>query len=372
MAILFKHTKPYLCAAGFSLVLSACGGGNEVIQSSASNPAVDTTTPVAVTPPTTENVTPVAVTPAAETPASIPTEPANNTPSTPVTTPTSSPTPEPVVEPVVEPAEETPAPVVDPNLIQSTFSAPIISGLNYTTASQNGSTSNNGEFSYLPNENITFSIGDIRFDTINAQNINSLFELAQTHIISDTRYINMARLLYTLDADGNPNNGIQISALTHTMAEGVTADFSSANFDAQVASLVSSSQNPNTVLLNIQQARNNITAQLDTDRSCARTSAKVGQVADLSMIDHDVSGRLRVLNDCTIEVSQFFYDGGGLGNVRFYNLDNSDIYGDNLADIVHTNETFLLKVTPEQLEEIDSISVWCIPFGISFGDGTFR
>jgi len=334
MAILLQQTKPYFCALGFSLVLSACGG-SEVVQNGDATPVVDTTTPS----------TPVeAIAPITETnPASVST-----------------------------PATEIPTPAVDPNLIQAAFRAPTISGLHYTTASQNGSTNEDGVFSYLPSESITFSIGDIRFDTVNAKNINTLFELAQTHIISDTRYINMARLLYTLDTDGDPDNGIQISELTHSMAEGVTADFGSANFDAQVANLVSSSQNPNTVLINTQQARSNITAQLDTDRSCARTSAKVGQVADLSMIDHDVSGRLRVLNDCTIEVSQFFYDGGGLGNVRFYNLDNSDIYGDNLANIVHNNETFLLKVTPEQLDEIDRISVWCIPFGISFGDGTFR
>lgn len=318
MPLLHHLTKPYLYVLSVCLILSACGGGSD----NASN-ATQNTPPL----PTTSTPPPSA-------------------PETPSNTPGS--------------------------IQQASFAAPLISGLTFSTASQSGTTDENGQFSFTANENITFSIGGIRFNNIPAQNITHLFELAQTHIISDPSYINIARLLYTLDSDGIPDNGIQISELTQTMAEGMTADFNSQDFDTQVANLASLSQNPNTVLISAQQALANITALLDTDGSCPRTSSKVGQVADLSTIDHDVSGRLRVLNDCTIEVSQFFYDGGGLGNVRFYNLENSDIYGDNLANILHSNRTFLLKVTPEQLEEINRISVWCIPFGISFGNGTFR
>lgn len=254
----------------------------------------------------------------------------------------------------------------------SNFSSPSITGIDYRTESFEGTTNENGEFEHLSDESIVFSIGDIAFPAFQARNVDYLFELAQTDIISQTVFINTARLLISLDTDGDTANGIQISETAHLQAEGLSVSFSDTNFDAQVANLVSTSGAENTVLVSEQEAKDVITALLDTDRSCPRTSAKVGQVANLSMFSHDVAGQLRVLNDCTIQVTNFSYDGGGLGNVRFYNLDNSEIYGENLADTVFNNATLTLTVTPQQLESIDNLSVWCIPAGISFGEGRFR
>lgn len=46
-----------------------------------------------------------------------------------------------------------------------------------------------------------------------------------------------------------------------------------------------------------------------------KTSAKVGKTLTLSSRAHGVSGTATVVDDCTIQLSNFNYDGGGLPDV---------------------------------------------------------
>ncbi|MBL4632650.1 MAG: DM13 domain-containing protein, partial [Kofleriaceae bacterium] len=52
-------------------------------------------------------------------------------------------------------------------------------------------------------------------------------------------------------------------------------------------------------------------------RDCESTHPNIGQSANLGTIAHNVSGTATIIDDCTIEVTNFNYDGQGI-DVRFY------------------------------------------------------
>jgi mono/diheme cytochrome c family protein len=104
---------------------------------------------------------------------------------------------------------------------------------------------------------------------------------------------------------------------------------------------------------------------------------KVGQVANLSTNAHEVSGRAEIINNCTIEITSFNYDGGG-PDVFFYtglngNYQNGNALGTQLNGQQYSNETIVLSLsTPADLDSFDGLSVWCVLFAASFGDGLFQ
>ncbi|WP_163133501.1 DM13 domain-containing protein [Agarivorans sp. Alg241-V36] len=105
---------------------------------------------------------------------------------------------------------------------------------------------------------------------------------------------------------------------------------------------------------------------------------KVGQVAMLSTLSHGVSGRVEILDNCTIEVSEFNYDGGG-PDVLFYGAPSSNYnqggfaIGDTINGPIYNNDTLQLSLdNAEQLDQLAGISVWCRDFSVSFGDGLFN
>lgn len=104
---------------------------------------------------------------------------------------------------------------------------------------------------------------------------------------------------------------------------------------------------------------------------------KVGQMATLQTFAHDVSGQAEVIDNCTIHVRNFTYDGGG-PNVIFYGAENGEYengfpLGSRLDGRVFSGETLVLTFdNPALLNSIDGLSVWCVEFGANFGDGLFE
>ncbi|MEM7206805.1 MAG: DM13 domain-containing protein [Pseudomonadota bacterium] len=261
--------------------------------------------------------------------------------------------------------------------VQSSFRSPLVSGLSYSTGDAATKTADDGSFGYTQGSSVNFSVGDIVFSTSPDGDIEYLSDLAGTHIFSETAFVNTARLFYSLDFDGNAENGIQIDERVDELATGISADTNAdqIQFESSVANLISSNGTngaATTVLIDPEQTRRLINAELNTDGVCAQTHPKVGEVADLSTIAHGVRGRIRVVDDCTLEVTGFYYDGQGLNDVRFYNLDNGETYGDNLFGRAHSDRTFQITIDSASLDDLDRISVWCIPARSSFGEGSFR
>ena len=107
-----------------------------------------------------------------------------------------------------------------------------VEGVGYQTDSHTGMTGNNGQFIFKTGETVTFSIGDIQLGqvTMGQSPSGSTVITAQTLANTATNSAeiqhnietNITLLLYALDSDGNPENGITISELARLSAVGAT------------------------------------------------------------------------------------------------------------------------------------------------------
>lgn len=88
-----------------------------------------------------------------------------------------------------------------------------VAGLNYQGTNTDADvTDDQGQFNYIEGETLTFSIGDLELGAAVGDDVLtplSIIEGAES--ADDQRVTNMLILLQTLDADGNLNNGIQIT-----------------------------------------------------------------------------------------------------------------------------------------------------------------
>jgi mono/diheme cytochrome c family protein len=113
------------------------------------------------------------------------------------------------------------------------------------------------------------------------------------------------------------------------------------------------------------------------DRDCDATHPRVGQVAELTTRFHGVSGTATIVDDCTVTIEMFDFDGEGV-DVRVYgaaggNYENGfAMTGDLRRAGGYTGETITATLPPgASLDQLDGISIWCVPVGASFGDGLF-
>ena len=112
-------------------------------------------------------------------------------------------------------------------------------------------------------------------------------------------------------------------------------------------------------------------------RECASTHAKIGQTATLSTRAHGVRGAARIVDDCTIAIENFSYDGGGI-DVRVYAGTNGDYDGGyaishNFVGMPYTNGTLTVQLpVGKSLDDLDGVSIWCVAASFSFGDGRFQ
>ena len=114
-----------------------------------------------------------------------------------------------------------------------------------------------------------------------------------------------------------------------------------------------------------------------TMRACAATHAKVGQTTTLSERAHGVKGSVRIVDDCTIVLEGFSYDGGGI-DVRIYaakaaDYDNGYPISPNILGTRYSNGSLTVQLPVDKtLDDLDGVSVWCVAASFSFGDGLFR
>jgi hypothetical protein len=87
-----------------------------------------------------------------------------------------------------------------------------VQGLSYSTASQSGLTNAAGEFRYRDGEVITFKVGNVDIGSAFGAAYLSPLDITNSFLPSDADASNVARLLQTLDTDGDPGNGITLPA----------------------------------------------------------------------------------------------------------------------------------------------------------------
>jgi hypothetical protein len=115
----------------------------------------------------------------------------------------------------------------------------------------------------------------------------------------------------------------------------------------------------------------------DADSDCDSTHAMIGWVAEMPTGDHDAGGTATIVDDCTVELTHFNYDGSGL-SVKLYGGVDGD-YGsgfaisDDILGITFKDETMTLTLPSDKtFDDMNGISVWCITAGVSFSDALFE
>lgn len=104
-----------------------------------------------------------------------------------------------------------------------------------------------------------------------------------------------------------------------------------------------------------------------------------GWEAELIGTSHDVSGTAVVIDDHTIELRDFTFDGGGL-NARMYVLADGAPFSEaietdsgNLVGTPFAGETLTLRLPSDSSPEgWNAISFWCVPARVGFGHGVFE
>ena len=110
--------------------------------------------------------------------------------------------------------DDDPTPPDEPQgALQGIFIDSPVSGLKYETETHSGMTDENGKFDYEEGETVTFFVGDIKLGSAPASEEISPISIASTPdaTIETPEVQNIAAFLQTLDEDGDPENGIQIS-----------------------------------------------------------------------------------------------------------------------------------------------------------------
>lgn len=110
-------------------------------------------------------------------------------------------------------------------------------------------------------------------------------------------------------------------------------------------------------------------------------SPQVGWQADLVTHFHDVAGIITVVDEDTLRVDEFVFDGQGLDVLFYLGAENSTqaftnglAIGPQLVGTVYDGTQGPLTIdlpAGETLEGYNAISVWCVDVYVSFGDATF-
>lgn len=157
----------------------------------------------------------------------------------------------------------TPAIITPPTPSTGVFVDSPVAGLHYETATYSGTTNSAGEYDYLPGETVTFSVGGIVFGaTLAGPVVSPLSLVSGARDASDPVVTNIVRLLLTLDDDGNPDNGISISAATATAAVGLTVNFTAADFSVDPGMVSLLVALPNATLVDAPAAQTHFAATL--------------------------------------------------------------------------------------------------------------
>ena len=115
--------------------------------------------------------------------------------------------------------------------------SPVIN-IGYRTETQNGVTNSRGEFKYHPGETITFFIGDLEFPSVLADERVTPLDMADTDDVFHHMVVNIARLLQTLDKDGDTNNGITIADSARDHATQIDFDLPVLTFEIYSRNLI--------------------------------------------------------------------------------------------------------------------------------------
>ncbi len=118
--------------------------------------------------------------------------------------------------------------------------------------------------------------------------------------------------------------------------------------------------------------------------SCGKTHPRVGQSSDLQLCSHGVTGKVTIVDDCTLQFDNMVYPANGV-DVRVYagkqvnnfvNFNPNTGTGKPISRDFHTirlnNESLVVRLpTDVTLDDVDQVSIWCVAFTIDFAHSTW-
>ncbi len=112
-----------------------------------------------------------------------------------------------------------------------------VSGLDYicSVSGMSGRTSAQGEYTCLNDEQVSFYLGELLLGRVDVADVITPLTLFPNN---EQAALNLARLLQTLDSDGDPDNGITIDEEDLNQFAGSALDFTSDNFEAEVEVII--------------------------------------------------------------------------------------------------------------------------------------
>ena len=171
-----------------------------------------------------------------------------------------------------------------------------VGGLRYQTPTHEGTTDASGGFDYFPGERVDLWAGSVYLGSPIADQKASPLDIFEGSTLDDTRVINMARLLQSLDADGDPQAGIDISPAVAFCLDSAVIDLQieGVNFsdDGQVEGLINQTLarcdgNPDVQLVKVSAdaAVANLDRSTNSNMFRRNVSKTPGQISSKSKLD---------------------------------------------------------------------------------------
>jgi hypothetical protein len=155
-----------------------------------------------------------------------------------------------------------------------------VGGVDYSTSSGlGGVTDSSGTFYYKPGDKVSFTIGGISLGSVTGAAKLTPVEVMGASGTADQKVINLSRLLQTLDADGDPSNGISINDSTKT-----TLAAKSVNFDVSVEAFDNATKSVTAAVGKTMVTATRAIKHLHSTLNDQGLSSKVASDADLQSV----------------------------------------------------------------------------------------
>jgi hypothetical protein len=101
-----------------------------------------------------------------------------------------------------------------------------VAGINFESSSGlTGITNSSGEFDYREGDRVSFTLGGIDLGSVTGAAVLTPVEVMEATGTADPKVVNFARFLQSIDDDGDPTNGINITSSTSSSLQNDRIDF---------------------------------------------------------------------------------------------------------------------------------------------------
>lgn len=172
-----------------------------------------------------------------------------------------------------------------PVVLTGKFLDAAVGNIKYSTATQTGMTDALGQFKYVANETVTFSVGNVTLPPVTAAGLITPLSLANTTDMGNNTVLNILVFLQSLDDDGNPDNGIRIPTAASAAATSnldFTANASAFRANAAFASLVANSGSSTKVPVAVDAAITHFSTTLASNGISTPDPRPVARIADIA------------------------------------------------------------------------------------------